>query len=126
MTAPEHHKSAAELLADWRAAGRDTAAAHAAASVAELALKAAAAAEEAAVEVEAAAQAARDAVERAMGAAARAKRAASEAAESASVYLAGAEADKVRANHVSEVAEEAEAAARDRFHEAQAEDFPKD
>ena len=38
-------KSTAELLADWRAAGRDTVAARAAAHVANLALEAATAAE---------------------------------------------------------------------------------
>ena len=62
---PAQHGAAAELLAAWRAAGREAIAAHGAARVAELALTAAAAAEEAATEVEAAADAAVGAVERA-------------------------------------------------------------
>ena len=66
---PTKHTTAAELLADWRSAGRDTAAAHAAEKVAELALVAAAHAEEAANEVEVAAAAALEAVERAQNAA---------------------------------------------------------
>jgi hypothetical protein len=48
---------ASELLADWRAAGRDAAAAKAAAEVASLALEAAKAASEATAETEAAASA---------------------------------------------------------------------
>ncbi|HUH00254.1 MAG TPA: hypothetical protein VMQ83_13925, partial [Gammaproteobacteria bacterium] len=59
---PEEKKSAAELLADWRAAGRDVVAARAGARVAELALVAAAEAERAVDEVEQAAQAALHAV----------------------------------------------------------------
>src|SRR5439155_8977683 len=54
----KEHKSAADLLADWRAASRDSVAAHTASHVAEMALTAAAAAEKAAKEVEAAAAAA--------------------------------------------------------------------
>ena len=117
------HKSAADLLADWRAAERDTVAAGSSAKVATLALQAATAAEEAAAEVEAAASAAAEAVERARSAALKARKAAGQAAEAAHLAIATAEGDKVRANHDLETAEEAETAARDRFHEAQDKDF---
>jgi hypothetical protein len=110
-------KRAAQLLADWRAASRDTVAATGAAKVAEMALVAAAAAEEAALEVEDAANAAVDAVERARKAAARAKTAATEAAKAATWALETARGDKVRAKHDVDVAEKAESEARDRFHE---------
>ena len=93
------HHSASELLGDWRAAERDTAAARSAASVAALALEAAAAAEEAAEETEVAIRTALEAVERAKAAADHAKEAASHAAEAAQLLSATAEVDKVRANH---------------------------
>jgi hypothetical protein len=120
------HETAAELLAGWRAAERDTIAATSTSKVAALALEAATAAEEAAEEVEAAASAASEAVERARSAAVRARKAAAQAAEAAHMALATAEGDKVRANHELEKAEEAETAARDRFHEAQTHDFESD
>ena len=110
-------KTAAELLADWRAASRDTAAAVGAARVAEMALAAAASAEEAAQEVEAAANAAVEAVERARSAAGRARTAAAEAANAAILAMETAKGDTARAGHEVEVAEKAESGARDRFHE---------
>jgi hypothetical protein len=112
-------KSTQNLLADWRAAGRDTVAARAAARVAGLALEAATAAEEAANEVEAAARGALDAVDKARSAALRAKAAAGQAAEAAQFLLEGAKGDKVRANHDVQVAEAAEGFARDAFHEVE-------
>lgn len=121
----EHH-SAAELLGDWRGAERDNVAARLAASVAEIALRAASAVEEAAIETEAAAKAALEAAERAQAAADRARRAAAQAAEAAKLLSAAAEGDKVRANHHVDETEASETSARDRFHEASNEGFPKD
>lgn len=120
------HQSAADLLGDWRAAERDTAAAKVAQTVAELALAAAAAAEEAAKETEVAALAALDASKSAQSAADRAKRAATQAAEAASILTAGAIGDKARANHALDDAESAEGRARERFHDAEQRGFPKD
>src|SRR4029077_8060635 len=77
MVEPTKQTTAADLLASWRSAGRDTAAAQAAEKVAELALVAAAHAEEAADEVAIAAVAALEAVDRAQIAANRARAAAS-------------------------------------------------
>ena len=122
---PTRHKSTAELLAEWRAAGRDTVAAKAAARIAGLALEAAAAADEAATEVEAAANAALEAVKKARGAADKARKSAKQAAEAAAIVLAGAEGDKVRANHDVETTEHAEADARDAFHHAEDEERAK-
>jgi len=119
------HHSAAELLGDWRAAERDTAAAKSAASVAALALRAASAAGEAALEAEAAVKAALDAAERAQIAADRAKHAATQAAEAAHLLATSAESDQARANHAVVEAESAETDARDRFHEAEGRGFPK-
>jgi hypothetical protein len=112
MTDHPEAKSTADLLAEWRAAGRDTVAARAAANVAAAALEAAAAAEEAASQVEAAAKAALESVERARAAAERARLAAAQALETA-------KGDKVKANHHVVVAEQAESDARDAFHEAE-------
>ena len=112
----------AELLSEWRAAGRDRIAAGSAAKIAGLALQAATAAEEAATEVEAAANAAAEAVERARGAALQARKAAGQASEAAQLALAAAEGDKVRSTHDLEKAENAEQVAADRFHEAQDKD----
>ena len=122
----EGHKSAAELLAAWRAAGRDTVAARAAAKVAERALEAATAAEAAATAVDVAARAAQEAVARARELAATARSAAIEAAELAASILEEAAGDKVRANLDVEVADEAEKEAAHDFHHAQAEGFSKD
>jgi hypothetical protein len=110
----KQQKTAAQLLADWRAASRDTVAAVGAARVAEMALVAAASAEEAAQE---AANAAVEAVERPRSATSRARTAAAEAAKAATVALETAEGDKVRAHIDVEAAEEAESDARDRFHD---------
>lgn len=118
-------ETASELLAIWRAAGRDTVAARAAAAVAKMALAAATAAQEAADEVEVAAEAATEAAERARGAAAKAKSAAAQAAEAAQLALQTAQGDKVRANHDVEIADGAEAEAREAFHDAEAEGFGK-
>ena len=112
-------KSTAELLAEWRAAGRDSVAARAAAHVAQLALGAVTAAEEAANEVEAAAKAALESVDKARFAAAKARRAALQAADAAALLLTEAQGDKVRANHDVDIAERAEADARDAFHTAE-------
>lgn len=122
---PEHD-SAAELLADWRSAGRDTVAAKSAAAVAALAVAAAAAAEEAAEETEAAARAAMEAAILAKSAAERAKQAARHAAEAALLFSVTTEGDRARADQAVTEAEHAEQGARDRFHVAQEEGFPKD
>ena len=118
--------TASELLADWRAAGRDTAAAQDALRVATLALEAATAAEEAAEETETAALAAQEAVQRALQAAASAKRAAAHAAAAAQVLSSGAEGDIVRATQQLSEASSAEETASERFHTAQDDGFPKD
>jgi hypothetical protein len=120
------HQSAADLLGDWRAAERDTAAAKVAQTVAELALAAAAAAEEAAQETETAALAALDASKSAQSAADRAKRAATQAAEAASILTSGALGDKARANHAVDDAESAEGRARERFHDAEQKGFSRE
>lgn len=120
------HHSAAELLGDWRAAERDTAAAKSAASMAALALRAASAAREAATETEAAVEAALAAAERAKIAAERARTAATEAAEAALLLATRAEADETRANDAVVDAESAETVARDRFHEAEGKGFSKE
>lgn len=122
----EGHRSAAELLAGWRAAGRDTVAARAAARVAERALEAATAAEAAATAVDVAARAALEAVAKARALAATARSAATDAAQLAASILEEAAGDKVRANHDVEVADEVEKGAADAFHQAEAEGFPKD
>lgn len=122
---PQHH-SAAELLDDWRAAERDTAAAKAAASIAARALESARAAEQAAVETEVAANAAQEAAEHAKEAANRAKQAATHAAEAARLLSKTAEANKVEANHVVDDAAGAETAAHDRYHDAASQGFHKD
>jgi hypothetical protein len=122
---PEHGQ-AADLIGKWRAAERDTVAAKDAAQVAGLALAAAMAAEEAAVETEQAALSAADAVERALDAAAKAKKAAAAAAEAAHLAMAGAEDDKVRANHDVDVAQDAEGKAHDDFKRARDRGFAPD
>ena len=122
---PEKHESASELLADWRSAERDTIAARTASRIATLALAAAEAAEEAANAVEAAASSVAEAVEHARAAASRARRAAAEAAEAAQLAFASAEGDEVRATVDVHKAEVSEAAARDAFHKAEDQGFPK-
>jgi len=120
------HHSAEELLADWRAAERDSVAAHDAASVAARAVTAAATAEDAAMEAETAAREATEAAARAKDAAERAKAAASKAAETAQKAADTTEDDQARADKTVLDADQAEAAARDRFHAAQESGFPKD
>src|SRR5689334_9972789 len=121
----EPHKSAAELLAEWRAAGRDAVAAKAAARGGTLALTAAEAALQAANEVETAAGAALQAVDLARAAATRAKTAAGEAAATAADALAEAQGDKADANRHVELAEAAEKLAGEAYHEADRQGFPK-
>jgi hypothetical protein len=120
------HGSASELLADWRAAQRDSVAAHEAASVAARATTAAAVAEEAAAEAETAAREARDAAARAKEAAERAKTAATQAADAAQRAAVTTEDDQARADQSVVETEAAESQARDRFHVAQDKGFPKD
>jgi uncharacterized protein involved in type VI secretion and phage assembly len=122
---PKTRSTAAELLADWRAAGRDAVAARAAAKIAAMALEAASSAEEAAAEVETAARAALMAVESARALAAKARHAASEAALAAAAMLEQAGGDKVRANHDVDIADQAEKEAAEAFHSAETEGFPK-
>lgn len=119
------HGSAAEFLGDWRAAERDTLAAKTAASVAALTVAAAAAAEDAAAEAESAAAAAMDAATRAKSAADHAKKAAAHAAEAAQMASSTALGDKARADQSVQTAERAEGDARDRFHDAEDQGFPK-
>lgn len=104
---PDIPQSGAELLADWRGAKRDLAAATTAAEVATLALEAAQAADGAASETEAAALAAADRVEQALRAASSAKRAAAHAARAAQILVASAEGDKALAQHDVEETQEA-------------------
>jgi hypothetical protein len=120
------HGSASELLADWRAAQRDSVAAHEAASVAARAATAAATAEEAAAEAEIAAREATDAAARAKEAAERAKTAATQAADAAQRAAVTTEDDQARADQSVVETEAAESEARDRFHAAQEEGFPKE
>lgn len=119
------HGTAAELLGDWRAAERDSVAAAVAASVAALTVAAAAAAEEAAAEAESAASSAMDAATRATIAAEHAKLAAAHAAQAAHLAASAALGDKARADQAVETAGRAEDHARDEFHDAQDEGFPK-
>jgi hypothetical protein len=111
--------SAAELLSNWRAAERDHAAAVESAGVAGLAAEAAQRAAKAAHET---AEAARLSLE----AAQRAEHAARETAEAAEV-LSGtaAEEQSLADSAVSETAA-AETDAKDAFHEAQRQGFPKE
>jgi len=120
------HSSASELLADWRSAERDSVAAHEAASVAARAVTSAAAAEEAAVEAESAAREARDAAVRAKEAADRAKTLATQASEAAQLAAVRTEDEQSQADQTVVAADDAESEARDRFHSAQKDGFPKD
>jgi hypothetical protein len=120
----KQHTTAADLLADWRSAGRDTVAAHAAEKVAEMALVAAAHAEEAADEVAIAAVASLEAVDRAQIAANRARAAALQAGEAAHLALTAAEGDRVRASEDVQHAEAAEAEAQKRYHGASERKLP--
>lgn len=120
----EHH-SGSDLLGDWRAAQRDTAAARTAASVAALAVAAAAGAEEAAQDTEAAAGAATEAAARAKLAAERAKKAAGQAAGAALLTTVTTEGDQARADQAISKAEKAETEARERFQANEKKGYPK-
>jgi hypothetical protein len=107
--------SAAELLADWRAAGRDTTAAMHLARIAEVALEAATAVEAAALAVSKAADAARQAAEYSRVATISAYRAAELAAEGAQLAKATAEGDRVRAHQGLDRARQHETWAEERM-----------
>jgi hypothetical protein len=109
--------SAARLLSDWRAAERDSVAAHEAADAATLATTVAQKAARAADETAAAAKLA-------LEAATRAERAATETAEAARILATGAASDQLAAAQKADDAVQAESAARDAFHEAQGAGFP--
>ena len=111
--------SAAELLANWRAAERDHAAAIESAGVAGLATEAAKRAAQAASET---AEAARLSLE----AAQLAERAARETAEAAEVLSKVTSSDQVQADAAVVETAIAETRAKDAFHEAQRQDFPKE
>ena len=111
--------SAAELLANWRAAERDHAAAIESAGVAGLATEAAKRAANAARET---AEAARLSLEAAL----LAERAARETAEAADVLSTTAVRDQSQADAAVADAALVEKRAKDAFHEAQRQDFPKD
>jgi hypothetical protein len=110
--------SAADLLAQWRAAERDHAAATETASVASLAVAAAQRAAHAARET---AEAARLSLE----AAQRADVAARETADAADTLSATAGLQREAADSAVVDAEAAEAEARDAFHAARKQGFPK-
>ena len=111
--------SAADLLAQWRAAERDRAAAIESASVASLA---AAAAERAAH----AARETADAAKLSLEAAQRAERAARETADAADVLTAAAAKERSIADEALTSAQSAETEAMDAFQDAQRHGFPKD
>ena len=111
--------SAASLLANWRAAERDHAAAVESAGVADLASAAA----------ERAAHAARETAEAAklsLEAAQRADKAARETAEAADVLSAATSREKAVADEAVSSTRAAETEAKDAFHDAQRKGFPKD
>jgi hypothetical protein len=110
--------SAADLLADWRAAERDHAAAIESASVASLA---AAAAERAAH----AARETADAARLSMEAAQRAERAARETADAADVLSAAAGKERSIADDALTAAGAAETEAKNAFQDAQRKGFPR-
>jgi hypothetical protein len=111
--------SAADLLAQWRAAERDHAAAVESASVATLA---AAAAERAAH----AARETADAAKLSLEAAQRAERAARETADAADVLTGAAAKEQAIADQALTSSEAAERNAKDAFQEGQRKGFPKD
>jgi hypothetical protein len=110
--------SAAHLLADWRAAERDHAAAVESASVASLAAEAARRAAHAARETA-------DAAELSLQAAQRAERAARETADAADVLSAAAAKEQEIADAAVIDSTTAEADARAAFRSAQDKGFPK-
>ena len=111
--------SAADLLAEWRAAERDRAAAIETAGVAGLAAKAAERAANAARETA-------DAAKLSLEAAQRAEHAARETADAADILSAASAKDRTIADKALTAAEAAETLAKDAFHDAQREGFPKD
>ena len=111
--------SAAELLANWRAAERDHAAAIESAGVGALAVEAAKRASRAANETAEAARLSLDAAQ-------RAAHAASETADAAAVLSATMARDQTDLDAAVIEAEAAETEAKNAFQEAQRQDFPKD
>ena len=118
MEKPGKPDTLAELMADWRAAGRDVKAAEAAATIADQALDAARTAEESA-------RAAAESVERSLAAAQSASTAANQAAQAARIFLVTAEDDEARAREEVERAGRSEVDSGQRFHDAQNEKFRK-
>jgi hypothetical protein len=110
--------SAAELLAKWRAAERDHAAAVESASVASLASDAAQRAAHAARETA-------DAARLSLEAAQRAERAARETAGAADVLSAATAREQALTDEAVTASEAAETEARDAFQNAQQKGFPK-
>jgi hypothetical protein len=110
--------SAASLLANWRAAERDHAAAVESAGVAGLASAAADRAAHAARETA-------DAAKLSLEAAQRADRAARETADAADVLSAATSRERAVADEAVSSTKAAETAAKDAFHEAQQKGFPK-
>jgi hypothetical protein len=110
--------SAADLLANWRAAERDHAAAVESAGVADLASEAAERAAHAARETA-------DAAKLSLEAAQRADKAARETADAADVLSAATSREKAAANEAVSSTRAAETEAMDAFHEAQRKGFPK-
>jgi hypothetical protein len=108
MAKEQEHKSSAELLAEWRAAERATAAAVAAARVTAEARRSTTSANEAATDSEVAARAASDAAR-------KASKAADLATQAAGSALVTAEGDDARANQTVEAAKAAERQARDHY-----------
>jgi hypothetical protein len=111
--------SAAELLATWRAAERDHAAAIESAGVASLAVEAAQRAAKAAHETAEAARLSLDAAQ-------RADHAARETAEAAQVLSATAAQEQSLADAAVSEAKTAETDAKDAFQQAQRQNFPKE
>lgn len=119
-------RSAGELLANWRGAERDSAAAETAASLAKLVLDNAMAVEEAATATKQAADAASEASQRAIELSKQARKLAMLAAETAQMQLSEAEGSRARSNHATTAAHEIEAETRQEFLDAQSEGFPKE
>jgi hypothetical protein len=119
MEKPSRPERLSELMAEWRAAGRDVKAAEAAATIADHALEAARAAEESA-------KAAAESVELALAAAQSASTAANQAAQAARTFLVTAEGDEARAREEVDRAGQSEVDSGKRFHDAQDVKFRKD
>jgi hypothetical protein len=110
--------SAAELLGDWRAAGRDLSAAQKTASVAALAADTADIAKVAATETDEAARMSTEAAQ-------RAEKSARRTAEAAELTARLARGESVDADDALERSSTAEEEAGERFRDAQAKGFPK-